>query len=407
MFETIGFSLIGLAVLLGSIRRSGMSDKVKIEKILEYTRIMVAGLNGEVKKCKYIRDEPVTNDDGGKIGTKYVFRLPLGMPYKKLEALNDNAGVFSDGLGKKVEVDWDGGMMHVFVYEDDIPKKWLFKKMYRHLREGSWSIPIGETYKGLVWHDFDKIPHMVVGGTTRYGKTNALKAIITSLILSNPEDVEIYVIDLKNKLEFGRYEKLKQIKQVAGTPEESADMLEGLLGKLNERMVYFHKNGFNNITQTPIKKRTFIIVDEANRLVPQSRGDKTKVKCQTILEDIACTGGGIGFRLMFCTQYPVKTTMPSNIKQNSDAKMCFRLQNGYASEVVLGEGNTQGSYLKDVAGRCMFRQGPNMVEMQIPFISERVMDLHLRKFKEEEERGIEIHRQGNEDNLQFKETESS
>ncbi|WP_179107168.1 FtsK/SpoIIIE domain-containing protein [Sediminibacillus massiliensis] len=344
-----------------------MSDKNKIEKIFEYTGTHVKGLNGNVKKCQFIRKAKMEN------GTEYVYRLPLGLPYKQLQHLNKNIGVFKDGLHKNVEVEFDGGMLHLYVYETDLPKKWEYKEVVPLLKN-KWNIPIGKTHKGLVWHDFDQIPHMVVGGTTRYGKTVNLKGLMTSLILSNPHDVEFYIIDLKEKLEFGKYEKLKQVTQVAGNPKEAADMLEDLRKRIVKMMQAFGACGYTNITETNDNKRIFVIVDEANRLVPQNRHDKDKMFCQEMLELIACIAGGLGVRLIFCTQYPVSKTMPRDVKQNSDAKMCFRIQNKYASAVVLGEENGHAAELPDIRGRCMLVQGPNLLEMQVPYISDKTMN---------------------------------
>lgn len=368
--EPLTFSLIASASLLLSLRFGGLSDRKKIEKIFENTGAMVRGKDGSIKEIKFVKQKEITN------GMEYVFRLPLGMPYKQLEKMNNNIGVFKDGLAKDVEFEQVGRMIHVSVYDTGLPKKWLYKDVIPELKEGSWAIPIGKTYKGLVWHDFDKIPHTVMGGTTRYGKTVGLKNIMTSLILSNPDDVEFYIIDLKKKLEFGKYEKLEQVTEVAGTPDEAMKMLLKLQKRYNKVMDHFRDTDVTNITETGINKRIFVIVDEANRLVPQSNKDKTKIVCKQILEDIACVTGGLGVRLIFCTQYPVGSTLPRDVKQNCDAKISFRLQSDTASQVVLGDGNTQAAHLKDIKGRCAVIQGPNLMEMQMPLISDRVMS-HL------------------------------
>lgn len=371
ILESIGASLL----LMSAIQTANMSDKKKIEKIFEYTRTWVTTEGGQIKKPKYYRKEAI--DD---IGMKYVYRLPLGLPYKKLEILNDNIGVFKDGLHKNVELEFDGGMLHVNVYDNDLPTKYHYREILKEIKDNSWEIPIGKTHKGYIKHDFDKIPHTVIGGTTRYGKTVNLKSIMTSLILSNPNDAEFYIIDLKRKLEFGKYEKLKQVKEVAGTPEEAHKMLASLINRINDLMDYFRLHGYTNITETPIKKRIFVIVDEANRIVPQGPRDKIKMEIKQMLEEIACVFGGLGVRMIFCTQYPVGTTLPRDIKQNSDAKMAFRLQSGKASEVVLGEGNTQASDLPDIPGRCVVIHGPNLFEMQVPYIKDEVMQSLLQDY---------------------------
>lgn len=399
LFE-LGASFLLSAGLLSAIRTKDMSDKQKIEKIFEYTKIWVTTQKGDIKKPVFVRKELIKNS-----GTKYVYRLPLGLPSKVLQKLNDNVGVFKDGLNKNVEIEFDG-MLHINVYENDLPTDWNYNELLSELQKGSWSIPIGKTYKGYIYRDFDKIPHTVIGGTTRYGKTVFLKTIMTSLILCNPNDVEFYIIDLKNKLEFGKYEQLKQVASVAGTPEEAKDMLEQLLTKMAGMMNYFRKNNITNIAESPIKKRIFVIIDEANRLVPENRNDKTRLTIKRYLEDIACVMGGLGVRLLFCTQYPVSTTLPRDIKQNSDAKLSFRLQNKYASEVVLGEGNGHAADLPNIRGRCIAIHGTELVEMQTPKITDKqMMELLSEHVKD---KGVEVYeeREGTFNLIQIRNVES-
>lgn len=56
-----------------------------------------------------------------------------------------------------------------------------------------------------------------------------------------------------------------------------------------------------------------------------------------MLSHIARIGGALGFRLIFCTQYPTGDTLPRQVKQNSDAKLGFRLPTQTASSVVIDE----------------------------------------------------------------------
>lgn len=376
IIESIGASLL----LLLAIRTKNMSDKKKIEKIFEYTKTWVTNKSGEIKHPQYIRKEPIKNDKNDHVGMLYVYRLPLGLPYKKIEYLNDNIGVFKDGLHKNVELEFNNGMLHVKVYETQLPKLWR----YEHETLTGWRVPIGKTYKELITHDFDVTPHMVGGGTTRYGKTNLIKVIITSLILGHPDDVEFYLIDLKAGVEFYRYKNLKQVKAVATDVNEVHAMLTDVMAKLDADKSYFRDHGYSNVVDTPIKKRTFIIVDEAGDLVPEKFMSKSErnmyAECQWMLAHIARIGGAFGYRELFFSQYTTADVLPRQIKQNADAKICFKLQNGYSSEVVLGEGNTQAADLDKIKGRAIYKDGANIYELQVPLITDRQMESLLNEY---------------------------
>src|SRR5690625_4552209 len=123
----------------------------------------------------------------------------------------------------------------------------------------TWKVPIGKTYKETVYHDFDQTPHLVGGGTTRYGKTNLIKVIMTSLIRNNPDHVEFYLIDLKAGVEFYKYRNIRQVKEVATNVGETHDLLVTVIKKLEAQKKYYRDNGWSNVVETPVKTRTFVI----------------------------------------------------------------------------------------------------------------------------------------------------
>lgn len=239
-------------------------------------------------------------------------------------------------------------------------------------------VTIGKTFKEIVVLDFDKTPHMVGGGTTRYGKTNLTKVIMTDLIRKYGEDVEFYLFDLKKGVEFGRYEHLEQVKGLATDVDEAVELCTKMVEDLDKRMIYFKTMKWNNIVDSPMKKRTFVIVDEAGELVPESFMSKSQKdkhhKCQAALSHMARIGGGFGFRELFFSQYTTSDVLPRQIKQNANAKICFRIASGYASEVILDKGNTDAAHLKNIPGRAVFIDGPNKCELQVPLITDKQME---------------------------------
>jgi DNA segregation ATPase FtsK/SpoIIIE, S-DNA-T family len=405
ILEGIGISMMLTSGILAATQITpGMSDRKKIEKIFDYTKTIVSGLDGKIKRPAFVRKADIKNDKGKVIGTEYVYRLPLGMPYKKLEFLNDNVGVFEDGLHKKVEVNWDGGMMHLLVYETELPKTWP----YRFEKQDGWKVPVGKTYKETIYHDFDSVPHLVGGGTTRYGKTNLIKVIKTSLINNHPDDVEIYLIDLKAGVEFSRFKNLKQVRKVAANIVETFDLLNEVCTKLEAKQAQAREKGWSNIIETKDNSRVFIIVDEAGDLPAEpfmTKEEKDMRKsCQWMLSHIARIGGAFGFRELFFSQYTTADVLPKQIKQNADSKICFKIQNGYASEVILGEKNTQAADLPKIRGRAIYKDGPDLMELQVPYISDRLMNYYLKDYRVEDG---EIEEKGNANTLEFRDVRDS
>lgn len=318
--------------------------------------------------------------NGKQIGITYTYKMPIGLPSNKLAKAQGESGIFEDALNKPVDIEFKNGFMQVHVYDEKMPREVPYEEM--ELKKGTWEIPLGRTHHRIIYHDFDLNPHANIGGTTGFGKTVILKTMITALIESNPDDTSIFIVDMKGGLEFARYECLKQIKYVAGNAEESLKMLEYLEQVLMARFQLFRAKMWNNIVDTPIKERIFVIVDEGAQLIPESRNDKVKLKCQEILEKIAALGRGVGLRLIFATQYPTSDALPRQIKQNSEVRICFRLPDKYASAVVLGEGNGHAADLPtDIKGRCYYKTH-EILEMQTPLIKDSEMWNRLAKYQE-------------------------
>ncbi|MED2752099.1 FtsK/SpoIIIE domain-containing protein [Bacillus thuringiensis] len=347
-----------------------MSDKKKIKAFFEITKVCVQH-KGETQYPVFLKQ---TEDS---MSTIYVYRLPLGVPSQLIQKL---AQVLEEGLYKPVIISFQQRELSIRVFEQQIPEEWHWSKEL--LQEKTWRIVMGRALDRMMYHDFEKTPHMCVSGMTRFGKTVFLKNIMTSLILQQPDYVKLYVIDLKEGLEFSPYRDLLQVEEVAENPMQAFDMLNRIREKMVEQVVRMKDSYFTNIVDTPIKERYFIIVDESANLCPTQGLPKQKrdmlYMCQEMLSEIARIGGALGFRLIFCTQYPTSDTLPRQIKQNSDAKIGFRLPTVVASQVAIDEGGLET--LPSIAGRALFKTD-RVEEIQVPYLSNKEMWNVLKRFK--------------------------
>lgn len=286
----------------------------------------------------------------------YIFNVPYGLvDDKRLQPILEKT------LIKPVEI-YFRGVLIVRVYNNNLPK--YLKYDWSH--SSKWTAPIGKSLDGVVYHDFDKVPHMTVAGMTRQGKTVFLKLLLAHLT-NNNEDVEFYILDLKGGLEFGKYERLKQVREVSSNVSEANNTLSYIIKSMREDMSDFKSKGYNNIVHTGLSHRRFIIVDEAAEL------DKD---CQDKLSEVARIGGALGYRLIFATQYPTADTLPRQIKQNSDAKISFKLPTEIASRVAIDE---QGAEELVCPGRAIYRTHEKQV-IQVPYIDDYEIIERLDKY---------------------------
>lgn len=351
-------SLLGVAF----IPKKKMSDEKKIEEIFQNRKVAVK--KGE--SLQYPKLKQKTTKD---TYTTYLYSLPLGIPTEAIETI---LPAFKEGLNKEIEFEFDNGLFRIDVFETELPKKWDYDD--KLIREGTWEVPIGKNHTGILYHDFEKYCHLLNGGVTRFGKTVFMKGIMNTLILNNPQDVEIYVLDLKAGLEFYKYKSLPQVREVACDVFESAKLLSEITQDLKKREGEFRQKGYTNIIDTPIKKRTFIFVDEGAELSPNIVKDKKAKKyaefCQACLSEIARIGGGLGYRLIYGTQYPTKEAVPMQVKMNIVARMSFVCASQVASRVLLDE--TGAEDLPSIPGRAIY-----MIEkkrtVQVPYIDDKMM----------------------------------
>ncbi|SFD17893.1 DNA segregation ATPase FtsK/SpoIIIE, S-DNA-T family [Bacillus sp. 491mf] len=347
------------------------SDKKKIARFFEIANICVK----EKSKLEYPRFKRQEEKEKSMV---YIYELPLGIPSQLIKKLDE---VIAEGLNKPVKIHYESPFLYVQVFEEDIPKKWKWNEEL--IRPGTWEVAIGKTLDTTLYHNFDQTPHLLMGGLTRMGKTVFLKVLVTSLIKSNPNHTYFFIIDLKEEgLEFAEYQDLKQVVEVADSPERAHEVLVKVMALMHQRGKYMKENRMKNIVQTKEKDRFFVIVDEGAVLAP-AKGlpkhvNRMLEECQYMLSHISRIGGALGVRLILATQYPTVTSVPSVVKQMSDAKLGFRLPTTVASQVVLDESGLEN--LPSLPGRALFKTD-RIYELQVPYLSDKKMRELLQEYE--------------------------
>lgn len=407
LFEIITTGLMGGIALKAFSKKNGLSqnDSGKIQRI-----ISLSGLN--VKDGKETLTTQLIRKKKHEWGWEYKYRIPLGRSYGDYQAkikvledglnnrrqritLNDLKDLQLDGSiieslktlwtnklseRKEIELAFDG-LLIIRVYDEPMPKVVPFEA-----GEG-WKVPVGITrnQNAFKYHDFERIPHIVLGGATRYGKSNFINTLIASLIQSNPDHVNFFLIDLKGGVELCDYENIKQTASIAYEPEEALETLQNAYERMREVQRKLKRMGKKNVQQAGIKERHFIIIDEVGELNPSEAvtnvEKKLKLECQTLMSQIARLGAGLGFRQILATQYPTGDVIPRQCKQNSDAKLSFRVQSATASRVVLDE--TGAELLPQIKGRAIYQTADQREILQTPLISQEAINEIINPYKEE------------------------
>lgn len=98
--------------------------------------------------------------------------------------------------------------------------------------------------------------------------------------------------------------------------------------------------------------------------------------CQVYLGEIARIGGGLGYRLIYATQYPTAEAVPMQVKMNMVARLAFKIAGSVGSRVILDE--TGAEELKPVPGRAIYKLAEK-IEVQCPWISDKQIGGYLHE----------------------------
>ena len=391
---------VGSTMLMGGLagyafyKSKGLAtnDAAKIQRIFNNAGMTIK----EGGRTETIRLQRKRRFEGG---FEYVYQLPLGLSSKHIM---DNKHVLEDGLNvrsnvfefnlpdlkelkfdktlvrqikkllahkrkmKEIEIEFDG-MLKIKVYNEPMNDKIAWSENL--LVNGSWAVPVGYTRQGkLIKHDFDKSKHLIVAGTSGYGKSVMLKMLVATLISQQPDNVELSLIDLKGGASFQRYKECKQTKHYSRDPETAKEVLKAIQEDMNSSFLEIVDNGYEDVKEAGIKKRNFIIIDEAADLADYKEAMK-------IITDIARRGRSAGYYLVFCTQNPTAEVISSQTKRNIISRLCYVVDTDTASRVVLDEGGA--NKLPAVPGRGIYKNGVKRSVVQTPLMTNSQIKEHI------------------------------
>jgi S-DNA-T family DNA segregation ATPase FtsK/SpoIIIE len=195
---------------------------------------------------------------------------------------------------------------------------------------------LGETDTGTpLWMDMSKNPHLLIAGTTGSGKSTLLHVIIENLI--NRDDTFLYLIDPKQGVEFGLYEKYKNTKVIC----EYNDVLKNLQDLKNlmeKRFLKLKQLGLKSIEENPfVFNKYIVIIDEVSDIMlnDSSRKNPNKNMFETLLVALAQKARAAGIYLVCATQRPSVDVLTGLIKANFPARISCKVNSAVDSKVIL------------------------------------------------------------------------
>lgn len=283
-----------------------------------------------------------------------------GIPLKEWE---DNQGRIEAALDITIaKVQYGRGKRRVLLYavpaRDGLPRRIDWND--RYLSQDDFVLALGESLLGPVTVDLDKIPHILLGGSTGSGKSVLLKLLLMQAV---QKGAEVYIADFKGGVDFPKAWRQKY--RMCFTEADLLQTLDQLVDIQKERSELFARAGceklavYNRATGERLPRLIFAC-DEVAEVLDSTGRDKTdkefRKKIESRLSTLARLGRAFGIHLILATQRPDTNVIPGQIRSNMDFRVCGRADS-ILSGIILGNSSADEQIPKDTSGRFITGDG--------------------------------------------------
>jgi S-DNA-T family DNA segregation ATPase FtsK/SpoIIIE len=207
------------------------------------------------------------------------------------------------------------------------------------------AVALGKDVMGRPFYtSLEKMPHLLVAGTTGSGKSVCLNTLIVSLLLRcTPEKLRLLLIDPK-MLELTMYREIPHLlRPVVTEPHDAARALQWLTREMEHRYRDLAALGVRNIEgyiarraapregeALPVMPYIVVIVDELADLMLSNQSE-----IEVPIARLAQMARAVGIHLVLATQRPSVDVITGVIKANFPARIAFQVATRTDSRTVL------------------------------------------------------------------------
>ncbi len=243
--------------------------------------------------------------------------------------------------------------------------------------------------------DLAKMPHLLVAGTTGAGKSGAINAMLSSILLrATPHDVRLVLVDPK-QVELNHYESVPHLlTPVITSPRMAANALQNLVKEMEARYSIMSLartrslNELNKVREGRGEKALpyiLCVIDELADLMMVAPAD-----VEDSIIRLAQKARAVGIHLVLATQSPRVDVITGMIKANVPSRIAFAVSSQTDSRVILDQNGAesllgQGDMLFSPVGTSRLQriQGAYIDEPQILAITEFWRKQGEPEFREE------------------------
>jgi DNA segregation ATPase FtsK/SpoIIIE, S-DNA-T family len=278
------------------------------------------------------------------------------------------------------------------------------------------TLALGKDISGqLVFADLEKMPHLLIAGTTGSGKSVGINTIIMSILYRfKPDECKLILIDPK-MLELSIYEDIPHLlTPVVTNPSKAVFALKWVVKEMEERYKLMstlnvkninsynekskkiistgkklYKNVQTGIDETtrqpilekreiPLEKMPFIVVviDEMADLMMVAGKE-----VENLVQRLAQMARASGIHLVTATQRPSVDVITGTIKANFPSRLSYKVASKFDSRTILNE---MGAEQLLGSGDMLFLEnGANLKRLHGGFLSESEIEKVVKSIKEQ------------------------
>lgn len=293
----------------------------------------------------------------GPTVVQYELEIASGTRVNKITAINREISLALAKKDVRIEAPIPGKNTVGIEFANDSPSPVSFYEVMNSKKMQASSdkklmVPLGKSIMGDIGVcEINKMPHLLIAGTTGSGKSVCVNGIICSILMrATPEEVKLVMVDPK-VVELSVYNGVPHLlRPVVTDPKQAAIALNKMVAEMERRYSVFSdsktKNieGYNNYIERWNEKHPnveeqkqrmpyiVIIIDELADLMMVAAKDVE----DSILR-ITQKARAAGMHLIVATQRPSTEVITGLIKANIPSRIAFSVGSGIDSRTILDQ----------------------------------------------------------------------
>ena len=291
----------------------------------------------------------------GPTVAQYELEIASGTRVNKITTLSREIALALSKKDVRIEAPIPGKSTVGVEFANDKPTAVSFyeimaSKMMLQNQDKKLMVPLGKSIMGDIGVcEINKMPHMLIAGTTGSGKSVCVNGIICSILMrAKPDEVKLAMVDPK-VVELSVYNGIPHLMcPVVSDPKQAAILLQKTVAEMEKRYHQFADSGTKKIEgyneyvekwnkQHPDAKKEkmpfiVVIIDELADLMMVA----AKEVEDSILR-ITQKARAAGIHLIVATQRPSTEVITGLIKANIPSRIAFAVGSGIDSRTILDQ----------------------------------------------------------------------